>query len=83
LPKARKKLLTSKSKCGIIQGKKQGEDETMATKQIIFCAIMGLWALDALAMILTCKKDGVNWFGFIFIGFVPFIPFIAKLCGLS
>ena len=68
---------------GVFTREETREDETMATKQIIFCAIMGLWALDALAMILTCKKDGVNWFGFIFIGFVPFIPFIAKLCGLS
>lgn len=56
----------------------------MTTGMIIFVAFIFVWM--GIGFMMLCRqlsaKEGVNWWGFIWMGIVPFIPVVAKLCGL-
>lgn len=56
----------------------------MTNGEIIFAAVMFVWLLiDFMGIRKTQKNDGsVNWWGICAMALVPFIPFIAKACGL-
>lgn len=48
----------------------------------LFIIIMFVWAFIGFIGILNCKKNGIRWDMIIFCAFVPFIPLVAKVCGL-
>jgi hypothetical protein len=51
---------------------------------IWFIIIMLLWISCGMQMIYHGQyKNSVNWWGFIFMGIIPFIPIIAKLFGID
>lgn len=51
--------------------------------KIIFLAIILIFCADGLMMILTCKRNTINWYGLFFLAFVPFMPIIALICGVE
>lgn len=52
----------------------------------VFCFIIGVWLFSGVAGIaqeITNDSDsGINWEMLLFCLFVPFIPIVAKVCGL-
>lgn len=49
----------------------------------LFTLIMFAWFFVGFLGLLHCKDDGVNWWLLAFIVFVPFVPLVAKVCGLA
>lgn len=49
---------------------------------ICFILILIIWAMMGFIGILTCKDEDTNFPMLFFIFEAPFIPLIAKLCGL-
>lgn len=50
--------------------------------KILFVIIILIWAFIGFLGVLNCKKDRVNFEMIIFLTTVPFIPMVAKWCGL-
>lgn len=50
--------------------------------KLVFVVVIGIWVLIGLKGIRVCKKNRTNWEMITFMCFVPFIPLVAKLCGL-
>ena len=49
---------------------------------VVFGIVIALWLLIGFLAMLTAKAHSTNWFIIIFMGFAPFIPVIAKVCGM-
>jgi len=49
---------------------------------VVFGIVIALWLLIGFLGMLTAKAHSTNWFIIIFMIFVPFIPVIAKACGM-
>ena len=66
-----------------LQGKER-EDKKMTVGTIVFVGFIFVWL--GIAFMCFCKiienSEGVNWWGFIWMGIAPFIPLVAKFCGL-
>lgn len=54
----------------------------MQIKMIAFIIIITFWVIIGSVGVIRAKENRINWEMMIFITFVPFIPIIAKLCGL-
>lgn len=50
---------------------------------IIFILILFAWAALGFIGVLNCKKNRIMWELIVFMGIVPFIPFIAKFFGVN
>ena len=50
--------------------------------ELTFIVIIGIWVLIGLKGIKGCKEERIHWEMIVFMCFVPFIPLVAKLCGL-
>ena len=50
--------------------------------KLVFVIIIGIWVLVGLKGIRACKENRTDWEIIAFMCFVPFIPLVAKLCGL-
>ena len=50
--------------------------------KIIFTIIMVIWFIIGNIGIINAKSHKTNWFMIISLLFVPFIPLVAKVCGL-
>lgn len=48
----------------------------------LFIFIILLWLLTGITGVIKCKDEGINWCIIIFMCFVPFIPVVARVCGL-
>ena len=50
--------------------------------KLVFCFIVLIWLFVGFLGNLHCKENRVNYEMIVFMLFFPFIPFIAKACGL-
>lgn len=50
--------------------------------KVIFVLIIVVWLFVGSLGVLHCKENRVNYEMIVFMLFVPFIPLIAKACGL-
>jgi len=50
--------------------------------KIIFTIFIIVWGLLGICGLINCKKERVIWELLIFGISIPFLPVIAKLCGL-
>ena len=48
----------------------------------VFAGIIAIWLLDGIIAGLNAKNDLGSTLLIIFMVFVPFIPLIAKMCGM-
>ena len=48
----------------------------------LFVVIIFIWLFVGFLGILSCKANRVNYEMIIFMFFAPFIPLVAKVCGL-
>ena len=46
---------------------------------LMFAVILTCWAIIGFVGVKNCKADRVNYEMLIFLGFVPFIPMLAKI----
>lgn len=51
----------------------------MTLKQIIFVVIVGIWLMFGVCSMTpkNARKEGVDYFGLIFLGFAPFLAFLG------
>lgn len=49
---------------------------------VVFGIVLAVWLLIGFIGILTAKTNKINWFMIGFMVFFPFIPVIAKICGM-
>ena len=54
----------------------------MTVGMIIFCVVIFVWFFVGFLGGLHCKENRVNYEMLIFMAFAPFIPLVAKACGL-
>ena len=54
----------------------------MTVKMILFLFIIVIWFSIGIIGVINCKKNRIHFEMLIFLFFVPFIPLIAKWCGL-
>ena len=50
--------------------------------KVLFVLIIMVWCFTGFFGVVDCKSDKVNWKMLFFIFFAPFLPLIAKACGL-
>lgn len=49
---------------------------------VIFGIILIIWLLIGFVGMISAKTNKINWFMIGFMVFSPFIPVIAKVCGM-
>lgn len=54
----------------------------MTTKMILFIIIITLWFAVGCVGTMRAKEDRINWEMIIILILAPFLPIIARLCGL-
>ena len=64
-----------------LQGKER-EVNKMTVGMIIFLIVIFIWLFFGFMMIVRMNEEGVNWCGFVFLFVPPFLPLVAKMCGM-